>query len=106
MSLAGAHHITISPPLLKELSETEVQDAQGEYPSLFTKAEQEGWKVLEKADFFNNQEAYRRADRAAVRGLRGITGDPRLKEVRAAEAINTRRAITDELKQTGHRYLL
>lgn len=41
--LAGAHHITVSPPLLTKLAETPANPWEGETGSVFTKAEQKSF---------------------------------------------------------------
>ena len=41
MKLAGAHHLTISPPLLRQLADTARTNAYNAHPSLFDLTEEE-----------------------------------------------------------------
>jgi len=78
MMLAGAHHLTIAPLLLKELADTENQEIHEEFPSLYTDAETEGLSVANKLDFLNNEAAYRLA---VTRNSFG-ENEPKLMQVR------------------------
>lgn len=61
MALAGAHHITIAPPLLRELSTTEASGYDSKIPNLFevAKASQEQLPAL--MSFVDDEAAFRTA---------------------------------------------
>lgn len=57
--LAGAHHITVSPPLLKKLAETPADPWEGETGSVFSADKHEG--SADYADILDDQGAWRLA---------------------------------------------
>ncbi|EHL00800.1 putative Transaldolase [Glarea lozoyensis 74030] len=65
MELAGVHHITISPGLLKHLAEKKAED--NNTMSIFEKAP-DGFEVAGKMSFANDEEGYMRAFEKAIGG--------------------------------------
>jgi transaldolase len=65
MELAGVHHITISPGLLKQLKEKKAED--NNTVSIFETAP-EGFEVVGKTSFKEDEEGYMRAFERAIGG--------------------------------------
>lgn len=61
MALAGAHHITIAPPLLRELSSTEVSAYDSSIPNVFEAVQAQHEQPPELMSFSDDEAGFRTA---------------------------------------------